>query len=165
MDRLWAPWRSKYIVGDTREPGCVFCTKPQEDCDDANYILHRGNTCFVIMNLYPYNNGHLMVVPYRHVAEFETMDEDGTVEMLQETRQWIRVLKQAVNPQGLNVGMNLGQIAGAGISEHLHLHIVPRWSGDTNFMPVVGETKVISEGMDQTYSKLKEAYETIRTGT
>lgn len=162
MHHLWAPWRAEYILGGATASGCIFCQKPQQESDPANYILHRGASCFVIMNLYPYNNGHLMIVPYRHVAEFEALTVEESTDMMSVVQTWIRVLKHAMAPQGFNVGMNLGRVAGAGIEEHLHIHVVPRWNGDTNFMPVVGETKVISEGLDRTYSKLKEHYEALR---
>ncbi|MBI4550709.1 MAG: HIT domain-containing protein [Candidatus Latescibacteria bacterium] len=164
MNHLWAPWRAEYIAGGTKEAGCIFCTKPQQDNDAETYILHRGTVCFVIMNLYPYNNGHLMIVPYRHVADVDMLTAEESAGMMSVLQTWLRVLKQAMAPHGFNVGMNLGRVAGAGIEEHLHIHVVPRWNGDTNFMPVVGETKVISEGLDQTYRKLKEHDEALRRG-
>lgn len=164
MNHLWAPWRAEYIAGGAKEADCIFCTKPQQDNDAENYILHRGTVCFVIMNLYPYNNGHLMIVPYRHVADFDMLTAEESAGMISVLQAWLRVLKQAMTPHGFNVGMNLGRVAGAGIEEHLHIHVVPRWNGDTNFMPVVGETKVISEGLDRTYRKLKEHDEALRRG-
>lgn len=162
MNRLWAPWRAAYITGGAKESECIFCTKPQQRNDPANYILHRGASCFVILNLYPYNNGHLMIVPYRHVAEFDTLTVEESTDMTRQLQVSLRVLKQAMAPQGFNVGMNLGRIAGAGIDAHLHIHVVPRWNGDTNFMPVMGETRVISEGLDQTYRKVKALYDALR---
>lgn len=162
MNRLWAPWRVAYITGGAKESECIFCTKPQQRNDPANYILHRGASCFVILNLYPYNNGHLMIVPYRHVAEFDTLTVEESTDMTRQLQVSLRVLKQAMAPQGFNVGMNLGRVAGAGIDAHLHIHVVPRWNGDTNFMPVMGETRVISEGLDQTYRKVKALYDALR---
>ncbi len=154
---LWAPWRMDYILGE-KEKGCVFCNKIKhhENNDKRNLILFRGEYHFIIMNKYPYNNGHLMVVPVRHTAEFENLDEKESMEMMEMISKSIKALKEGVNPDGFNIGMNLGKIAGAGIDDHLHFHIVPRWTADTNFMPVVGKTKVISEALSETWEKLKD---------
>ena len=154
---LWAPWRMSYIL-DEKEKACIFCIKPKENDDKKNLILNRGKHHFVIMNKYPYNKGHVMVVPYRHTAEFASLDESESLEMMQIISRSIAALKSALNPDGFNIGMNLGKIAGAGIDDHLHFHIVPRWSADTNFMPVVGETKVISEALSETWGRLKERF-------
>ena len=156
MDHLWAPWRKAYVIDGARDPGCVFCTKAGEDRDPENYILHRGEYCYVIMNIFPYNNGHIMVLPYSHISGFEELCDEAAAELTHLVRRFIRVLRKAMSPQGFNTGMNLGEVAGAGIASHLHMHVVPRWQGDSNFMPVVGETKVISEALDQTYQKLIE---------
>ena len=157
MDHLWAPWRKAYVIDGAREPGCVFCTKANEETDADDFILHRGKTCYVIMNIYPYNNGHVMVVPYSHVSEYDELQDEIALEITQLVRHYIRVLKRAMSPQGFNTGMNIGSVAGAGIAAHLHMHIVPRWNGDSNFMPVIGQTKVISEALIQTFEKLMQA--------
>lgn len=161
MERLWAPWRMKYISGesakDVPDGACVLCLKWQERQDTENLVLYRGDVCYMMMNLFPYSNGHLMVLPVRHIADFSSLSEAERLEMFDLAQKGMAALKRAMNPDGFNLGMNLGRVAGAGISDHLHLHIVPRWNGDTNFMPVLGETKVISEGLDETYRKLKRA--------
>ncbi len=155
MERLWAPWRMAYI--EVKKPtGCIFCTKPESGNDREELILYRGEHCFVIMNLFPYNNGHLMVAPYRHTADVVGLTDEEQAEMMRLTRFCVRVLTEAFQPDGFNLGMNLGKVAGAGIADHLHMHIVPRWNGDSNFMPVVGETKVLPEMLGVTYDKLLE---------
>ena len=130
MDHLWAPWRKAYVIDGARAPGCVFCTKGTEDRDAENYVLHRAEYCFVLMNIYPYNNGHIMVVPYRHISDYDDLEDHEAMEMTALTRRFIRVLKKTLAPHGFNTGMNLGDVAGAGIAAHVHMHIVPRWSGD-----------------------------------
>lgn len=162
MERLWAPWRMAYIDGSggggsPAPPGCIFCVKPGEDRDAENWIVHRGPTCFVILNAFPYNNGHLMVVPYRHLSRLADLSPEENAEMLGLAAVMTEVLAQASGPDGYNVGMNLGRVAGAGIADHLHLHVVPRWNGDTNFMPVLGDVKVMPESLDQVYVKLTDA--------
>lgn len=158
MEILWAPWRMKYILKD-KEEGCIFCTKPAEGADKENLILLRGEQCFVIMNFYPYNNGHLMVVPYRHIANLEDLTEGENLEMMRLIGRCVSVLKKAISPHGFNIGMNLGKMAGAGVENHLHFHIVPRWEGDTNYMPIIGHTNVVSEGLEQTWEKLKREFD------
>ena len=156
MERLWAPWRMAYIeVPQT--PGCIFCEKPHQADERHELVLYRGERCFVIMNLFPYNNGHLMVAPYRHTADLVGLDPEEQAEMMRLTRYCVRVLRDAFGPDAFNIGMNLGKTAGAGIAEHLHMHIVPRWDGDTNFMPVLGETKVLPDALHSTYDKLRAA--------
>jgi len=155
---LWAPWRMEYILGE-KEEECIFCSKPKADEDRRNLILLRGEHNFVIMNKYPYNNGHVMVVPYRHTADFNGLHEKESLEMMNVISQCIEVIKRAIHPEGFNIGMNLGKIAGAGIDEHIHFHIVPRWAADTNFMPVLGHTKVISEGLWETWDKFKAEFD------
>ncbi len=150
---LWAPWRMEYILGE-KEPGCIFCTKPKENDDKKNLILYRGEHNFVILNRYPYNNGHLMVVPYRHTAELPVLNEAEQSEMMRIISRSLSVLSRTIQPDGFNVGMNIGKIAGAGIDDHLHFHVVPRWAADTNFMPVVAQTKVVSEALEETWEKL-----------
>ncbi len=153
MKKLWAPWRIEYIL-QPKPGGCIFCDKPKEKNDRDNLILYRGKTCFVIMNFYPYNNGHLMVVPYRHIPELAALTEDEQAEMMKLLTDSSEILKKVLNAEGLNIGMNLGRIAGAGIDDHIHFHIVPRWNGDTNFMPVTGNTRVISQGLYESWDLL-----------
>lgn len=154
MERIWAPWRIKYI--ETSKPEeCILCEKPTENNDAQNYILHRGEKNFVILNSYPYNPGHLMVVPYRHVSSPEELNEAERSEHFEIVSRCINVLRQALNPGGFNVGMNIGKTAGAGIEDHIHTHVVPRWQGDTNFMPVLADVRVIPEALAATYQKLK----------
>lgn len=152
-DVLWAPWRMAYIASE-KNAGCIFCEKPRQQCDKANYILWRGRTAFVMLNRYPYNNAHLMVVPQAHVASLTKLDTSERAELIELTAMCEAVLQRALHPDGLNLGINLGAAAGAGIAEHLHLHIVPRWQGDTNFMTVVSEMRVIPQHLDHTYHML-----------
>ncbi|MFA5629433.1 MAG: HIT domain-containing protein [Dehalococcoidales bacterium] len=157
MENLWAPWRMEYIKKvDTQD--CVFCTMPPEDCDVKNYILHRGKHNFVILNCYPYNPGHLMVVPFRHLCALEDLTTEEMTEHYELVSRCITALKKASNPDGFNVGMNLGRVAGAGIDKHIHTHIVPRWSGDNNFMPVVADIRVVNESLGASYQKLKDCF-------
>jgi ATP adenylyltransferase len=158
MERLWAPWRLEYIVGE-KEEGCIFCEFPKRG-DDAKYlILHREALVYVIMNAYPYSNGHLLVVPYRHVGDISELTDEESLGMMLLARKCCQVLREAVRPDGLNLGMNLGTAAGAGIADHAHMHIVPRWNGDTNFMPVLADVKVIPEALEATYAKLKPLFD------
>ena len=137
--------------------GCIFCEKPKDADDREQLILYRGERCFIIMNLFPYNNGHLMVAPYRHTADLVGLDAEEQAEMMRLTRYCVRVLQEAFQPDAFNIGMNLGKSAGAGIADHLHMHIVPRWNGDTNFMPVIGETKVLPDALYGTFDKVLAA--------
>ncbi|OPZ67371.1 MAG: AP-4-A phosphorylase [bacterium ADurb.Bin478] len=154
MEKLWAPWRMEYILQE-KPSGCIFCDKPKQDRDRENLILHRGAGCFVIMNFYPYNNGHLMIVPYRHIADLAALTAAEQSEMMTLLGRCTTILTQQMRPHGFNIGMNLGRTAGAGIDDHLHFHIVPRWNGDTNFMPVTGHTKVLSQGLQESWDSLK----------
>jgi ATP adenylyltransferase len=155
MDHLWTPWRMTYLTeGSAGDGECVFCDKLKSTDDAANHILYRGQHCFVTLNLFPYNNGHLMVVPNRHISALEELDEAEVSELMHITQLTLHVLKAAFNPQGFNIGINQGQVAGAGIAAHLHQHVVPRWGGDTNFTSVISETRVIPEWIDQTYTRL-----------
>ena len=157
---LWAPWRIDYIENCHKETsGCIFCEKPKEHSDKKNLIVHRGRDVYIIMNRYPYNNGHLMIVPYQHTNELGTLSENERIEMFQLLELSQNALVDVMKPQGFNIGMNLGNIAGAGIADHLHFHIVPRWGGDTNFMPIIGKAKVISEALEQTWERLKKMIE------
>lgn len=148
-----------YVTGATHErPDCVFCHAPAADDDDATYILSRGERVYVIMNRYPYNNGHVMVVPYAHVPRLTDLDAATISEMITLTQQTQTIVQERMRPQGFNLGMNQGSAAGAGIEEHLHMHLVPRWVGDTNFMPAIGDTRVIPQHLDSTYELLKDGF-------
>ena len=155
--RIWAPWRLAYVKNATKdvEQGCIFCTKPAEDDDQANLIAHRGELCFVILNLFPYTNGHLMIAPYEHVAGLEDVDADTVAEMMALAQRSIRALDEVYEPHGYNVGFNQGRVAGAGVEHHIHMHVVPRWGGDTNFMPVLGDTRVLPEALEDSYAALQ----------
>ncbi len=152
----------KYIeaMGEKKDNECIFCSKPQGD-DRESLILHRGERCFVMLNLYPYNTGHVMVSPYRHLPSLEQMDPQELSEMMELASLCLKAIKRAMRPEGFNLGMNLGKVAGAGYDAHVHLHIVPRWQGDTNFMPVVAGTKVMPESVEDSYRRLKEAFEKV----
>lgn len=156
VDRLWAPWRAGYVTGEQRPAGCVFCDAPAAGDDRAQLILHRHPLGYLIMNRYPYNGGHLLAVPVRHVADLEALTPDEGHALVDLVRLSVRALGRAMAPDGFNVGMNLGKAAGAGIDAHLHVHVVPRWSGDTNFMPVVGDVKVLPQLLDETYRRLAD---------
>lgn len=158
MKPLWAPWRMEFITSEKKEGCCVFCDLPKENEDKKNLILHRGEKVFVILNKFPYNLGHMMVVPYEHTNRFETLKKEQLLEMMEETQRVIGILTEIYRPEGFNTGMNLGQAAGAGIKEHLHFHIVPRWNGDTNFMPVLAETKGMPEHLQTCFDKCFEVY-------
>jgi ATP adenylyltransferase len=158
VERLWSPWRLAYVSGSGESTGCVFC-RAQEPGEAEPLVLFRGETCFVILNLYPYNNGHLMVVPYRHVATLADSSARELTELMLLTRLAEMALTEAYRPQGLNVGMNLGRPAGAGVADHLHVHLVPRWTGDTNFMSIVGEVRVLPEDLEQTAARLRPIFE------
>ncbi len=160
MDKLWAPWRMEYLLHiDEKEEECIFCAKPQQKKDRDNLILLRGEKSFIILNKYPYNNGHLMVVPYDHTSDCATLSDAVALEMWRLINRCKEVLKKAVHPDGFNIGMNIGRTAGAGIDQHVHMHIVPRWNGDTNFMPVLGETRVVSQGIFESYDMLKPYFD------
>ena len=159
-ERLWSPWRMEYIrrgEGGDHQGGCVFCDLPAAaaDQDPANHLLARGEASFLLLNAFPYNPGHLMAAPYRHVGDYEELTAAELAEMTAFAGRAIRAMREESGPHGFNLGMNLGQVAGAGIADHLHLHLVPRWGGDTNFMPVVGRTKVLPELLDETYRRLR----------
>ncbi|TET40675.1 MAG: HIT domain-containing protein [Dehalococcoidia bacterium] len=156
MQQLWAPWRIEYIERASEE-GCILCQKPRENEDEANLILYRGQANFIILNAFPYNPGHLMIAPYRHTANLQDLTNDEVKEHFDIVRKSIEVLTKTLKPAGFNVGLNIGKVAGAGIEEHLHTHVVPRWQGDANFMPVLSNTKVIPEALAATYRKLKSA--------
>ncbi len=154
MKRLWAPWRIDYILGE-KPLGCILCDKPKEKRDAENHILKYGKHGFVIMNLYPYNNGHLMVCPYEHVNTLEDLSDEILSGLMLMIKGTLAALRVAFSPEGTNVGLNLGKAGGAGIDDHVHFHVVPRWEGDTNFMTVVGDHRVIPQDIDETYKLLK----------
>ena len=158
MEHLWSPWRLAYITGAPRDEGCVFCSALTSD-DAAPLIVFRGATCFVILNLFPYNNGHLMVVPNRHLATLAAATPDERRDVIELTRVAEMALTEAYAPHGLNVGINLGKSAGAGILDHLHVHVVPRWNGDTNFMSIIGQTRVLSEDLPVTAERLRPIFQ------
>lgn len=153
MKTIWAPWRMQYILSE-KEPGCLFCKLPKEGMNRENLILYRRAQTYVIMNRYPYNNGHLMVVPYFHTPSFEGLSGEVLGEMMELTSYSVQCLARAFRPEGFNIGINIGKVAGAGIEEHLHIHIVPRWAGDASFMTITGEVRVIPEHVMETYDKL-----------
>lgn len=150
---LWAPWRLEYILSK-KGPECIFCEKPKEEKDRENLILFRSSESYVIMNLYPYNNGHLMVVPYRHLFSITDVTQEEMQDIMILVQHSLRCLTEAFRPEGFNVGFNIGKVAGAGIEEHLHVHIIPRWVGDTHFMAILGDVRVIPEHVKSTYDKL-----------
>ena len=162
MQRLWSPWRSAYIDSggpDSKDIGCVFCyLRDHADDDQQNYVLHRGSHNFVVLNLYPYISGHLMVVPYDHVGELDGASKETTDEMMDLAKRAQTALRSAYSPEGYNLGMNLGKAAGAGIADHLHIHVLPRWAGDTNFMTSAAETRVLPEDLATTYQKLRARF-------
>ncbi|BCS91989.1 hypothetical protein L3N51_00127 [Metallosphaera sp. J1] len=158
MDHLWAPWRSKYIMDASKgkQEGCLFCRVTSENRDQENLVVCRGKRAFIILNKYPYNPGHLMVVPYRHVPSLELLDPEESSELIALTSKAVKSLRDVYTPDGFNVGINIGRVAGAGIEQHIHIHVVPRWNGDSNFMPVIGNTKVLPETLEETYKKLSD---------
>ncbi|MCK4819801.1 HIT domain-containing protein [bacterium] len=154
MDKIWAPWRKEYISHKKIE-GCIFCQKSKEDNDKQNYIIKRSKYSFVMLNIYPYNNGHVMIAPYRHVPGLEELREEELLDLLRLTIQSKKLINNTLKPNGYNLGINIGKFAGAGFEDHVHVHLVPRWIGDTNFMPVISDTKVIVESLDSLFKKLK----------
>ncbi len=157
MEQIWAPWRIKYIQMEKTE-GCILCDKPRENNDALNYILYRGDKSFVMLNSYPYNPGHLMIAPYRHIANLEELTDEERNEHFKIVSRSIKMLRQVFNPAGFNIGINVGRVAGAGIDDHFHTHIVPRWQGDTNFMPVISDIRVVPEALAETYEKLRSKF-------
>ncbi|HID32071.1 MAG TPA: HIT domain-containing protein [bacterium (Candidatus Stahlbacteria)] len=154
MKKIWAPWRMEYIRKIDKST-CIFCYALKKEDDRESLILNRGMKSFIIMNRFPYNPGHLMVAPNRHIGDFKDLSDDEIVELIRNVDEAIRILREKMSPEGFNLGINLGRVAGAGVEGHLHIHIVPRWQGDTNFMPIIGEAKVISESLRDTYELLK----------
>lgn len=158
MDRLWAPWRTKYIQKIHRIKKCIFCKRNSKK-DKNEFVIKRNTHCFAILNLYPYNNGHVLIAPYRHLSDLELLHKEEISDIMDLVKETISVLKKILKPSGFNVGINLGRCAGAGFTEHMHIHIVPRWNGDANFMPVISSTKVISESLEELFNKVKVEYD------
>ena len=155
MGRLWTPWRMEYVQSAHEADGCVFCDTVAAEDDEKTYIVARSKKAFAILNAYPYNPGHLMVAPFRHIGDLESLHELELADISRLLQRAVRALREAAHPKGFNVGMNLGRVAGAGIPDHVHWHVVPRWDGDTNFMPIIGATRVLPELLEDTYTKLK----------
>ena len=160
MEQIWAPWRIQYIL-EAEKGGCILCEKPGENKDESNLILYRGESNFIMLNAFPYNPGHLMVAPYRHVGRLEDLTDTESKEHFDIIKLSVKLLAEIIKPAGFNIGMNLGKVAGAGIEDHLHTHIVPRWQGDTNFMPVISSTRVLPEALAATYGKLKDGIRSV----
>jgi ATP adenylyltransferase len=163
VDTLWSPWRYEYIASsnaaDPQSSGCVFCQlRDDPDKDEANFVIHRASHNFIVLNIYPYISGHLLIVPYEHIGELDAATKDTTDELMDLTKRSQTALRDAYQPTGFNIGMNLGRSAGAGIVDHIHIHILPRWTGDTNFMSTIGNTRVIPEDLSTTYEKLRTRF-------
>ena len=156
MRRIWAPWRMQYIQNADKSKSCILCDKPAEKKDKANYILYRGKYNFIILNAFPYTQGHLMVAPYRHIGNINDLTAKEAAEHVKLLQLGVKLLGEEAHPDGFNLGMNLGRVAGAGLDTHIHTHIVPRWNGDHNFMTVVADVRILNEGLDITYQKLKK---------
>jgi len=158
--RIWAPWRLTYVKDASKDAdeGCIFCTKPAEDDDRGNLIVHRDERCFVILNKFPYTNGHLMVAPYEHLPSLPELDAETTTEMMALAKRAMVVLDETYGPQGYNAGLNQGRVAGAGFEGHIHLHVVPRWAGDTNYMPVLADTRVMPQSLEESYDALEDEF-------
>ena len=163
MDHIYSPWRKEYFDRDKNNPACVFCEAAKQPDSPENLIIFRGKLAFVILNRYPYTSGHLMVVPFQHSSALSELTDDTMLEMMQLTQKAVSVLGQEYQPQGFNIGMNLGAVAGAGITEHLHMHVVPRWQGDANFVSVIGQTRVLPETLEETYYRMREAWKKAST--
>jgi ATP adenylyltransferase len=158
MDYLWTPWRYTYITSADRAPGCIFCDKIAENDDRKNYIVHRGEHCFIILNAYPYTSGHVMVVPYAHLDQLVKLPPVAAHEMMDLSQRMEGLLREIYNAEGVNLGMNIGKCAGAGVAGHVHMHVLPRWTADANFVSVVGETRVLPEALETTYEKISRIF-------
>jgi ATP adenylyltransferase len=159
--RIWAPWRLAYVKDASKdiEEECIFCAKPAaEDADEKSLIVHRGERCFVMLNLFPYTNGHLMIAPFDHIGRLQELPAETVAEMMELAQRAMGRLEQVYEPHGFNVGLNQGRVAGAGVEHHIHMHVVPRWGGDTNFMPVIADTKVMPQTLEQSYEALRGAF-------
>jgi len=156
--RIWAPWRLRYVKDANKSSECVFCTKPELGDDREALIVHRGERCFVILNLYPYTSGHLMVMPFEHLGRLQDAEPDVTAEMMDLAQQAMRRMEDVYSPEGFNVGLNQGRVAGAGVEGHIHLHVVPRWAGDNNYMPVLADTRVMPQSLEESYDALRGGF-------
>lgn len=156
MDKLWAPWRINYITNNAKEKKCLFCKVKKARDNQKNLVVFRSKLCFVMLNLFPYNNGHLMVSPYRHISNVSDLNKEEMVDLFKAVALMEKILTKTIKSQGYNIGINSGKVAGAGLAGHLHIHLVPRWQGDTNFMPIVAETKVISQSLQELYKLLRK---------
>lgn len=155
MNHLWAPWRMKFIEElRNRTDGCVFCELAEEGDDRARLILHRGKTCYVLMNKFPYNNGHLLVIPYKHTGSLVDLDSNEHAEMMKLSAHAMEIMERSMEAEGFNCGFNFGKVGGAGITDHIHFHVVPRWNGDCNFLPIIGDTRSMPEYLEATYDRL-----------
>src|SRR5262245_61503459 len=159
MDNLWSPWRYQYVTNASPPQGCIFCSLLQAENDEAVYILHRGAFNYIVLNIYPYTSGHLLIVPFAHTAQLMDIPKKASDEMMDLAKQVQSALTDEYRPQGLNLGMNLGRAAGAGVAEHLHMHVLPRWFGDVNFITTVAETRVMPEALETTYQRLKKYFD------
>jgi ATP adenylyltransferase len=158
MDYLWTPWRYAYITSADRAPGCIFCDKIAEKDDRKNYIVYRGEHCFIILNAYPYTSGHVMVVPYAHLDQLVKLPAVASHEMMELSQKMEGLLREIYNAEGVNLGMNIGKCAGAGVAGHIHMHVLPRWTADANFVSVVCETRVLPEALETTYEKICKGF-------
>jgi ATP adenylyltransferase len=159
--RLWAPWRVEYIRKSAQK-GCIFCRAWRSESDSEHYVVHRSGGAFAMLNAYPYTSGHVMVAHRRHVGDLARLSTAELAELMEETQLAVRALRRAIKPQGFNIGVNLGRIAGAGVEDHLHIHVVPRWAGDTNFMPVLGDVRVMPEALERTCEMLTRAFRALK---
>lgn len=159
MNHLWSPWRMKYIESHNKEAGCVFCNAQAQTDSAENLIAFRGKNAYVILNRYPYTSGHLMVIPFKHAPNLEELDSEMRAEMMELTSRCTTILREIYRTQSFNIGVNIGEAAGAGVLGHVHIHIVPRWAGDTNFMSSVGQTRVLPEALEETYQRVRQAFE------
>jgi len=157
MDYLWTPWRYAYVTGANQANGCIFCNAPKES-DQKAHIVHRGIQCYVILNTYPYTNGHVMIVPYAHLDELQSLPAETAQEMMSLIQRMEGVLRSLYRPDGINLGMNLGKAAGAGVAGHIHMHILPRWVADANFVSVIGETRVLPEALEVTWERIRKEF-------
>ena len=156
--RIWAPWRLRYVSNARKQDDCVFCVKPDEGDDREALIVHRAERCYVILNLYPYTSGHLMVAPFEHVGRLQDIEPEVTAEMMGLAQQAIRRMETVYRPEGFNLGVNQGRVAGAGVEGHIHLHVVPRWAGDNNYMPVIADTRVMPQSLEESFDALQGGF-------
>lgn len=156
--RIWAPWRLRYVKDAKKSDECVFCAKPEMGDDREALIVHRGERCFVILNLFPYTNGHVMVTPFEHIGRFQDIEPAVTAEMMDLSKRAMRRMEEVYEPEGFNVGLNQGRVAGAGVEGHIHLHVVPRWAGDNNYMPVLADTRVMPQSLEESYDALEGGF-------